>query len=155
MNEKNYGVDFGEWSYSRISPQVLVEPFMGAIGESLMDYKLWTFHGKVEMVQVDTGRERDHRQAFYDRNWKRLPFSQGYPEMVSEMPPPRSLEAMIAGAEMLSEDIPFVRVDLYEVAEQPVFGEMTFFPNSGIRHFSPPEYDAKLGALWREDKPRH
>jgi hypothetical protein len=56
---------------------------------------------------------------------------------------------MIAGAETLAEDFPFVRVDLYEVGGQPLFGEMTFYPNSGIRHFSPPEYDTKIGAFWK------
>jgi hypothetical protein len=56
---------------------------------------------------------------------------------------------MIAAAEILAEDLPFVRVDFYELHDQPKFGEMTFYPASGFDYFDPPEWDVKIGAFWR------
>jgi hypothetical protein len=34
---------------------------------------------------------------------------------------------MIEAAEILAEDLPFVRIDFYEVGNVPKFGEMTFY----------------------------
>ena len=55
---------------------------------------------------------------------------------------------MIQAAEILSEDISFVRVDFYEINNLPRFGEMTFYPESGWGKFMPPEFDRKIGELW-------
>jgi len=55
---------------------------------------------------------------------------------------------MIRLAHVLAEDIPFVRVDLYALP-QPVFGEMTFYPENGFGPFRPAEWDARLGQLLR------
>jgi hypothetical protein len=55
---------------------------------------------------------------------------------------------MIKAAEILAEDFPFVRIDFYEVGDQPKFGEMSFYPESGFGRFDPPEWDRKFGQLW-------
>jgi hypothetical protein len=52
-------------------------------------------------------------------------------------------------AETLSEGMSFVRVDFYEINRTPRFGEMTFYPETGMGRFDPPEYDAIIGKLWR------
>ena len=36
-------------------------------------------------------------------------------------------------AETLGKKIPFVRVDFYEWKSKPIFGEMTFTPDAGMR----------------------
>jgi hypothetical protein len=146
---RRYGVSAGEWQYAAIRPQILVEPYIGALEHLPIDYKLWVFHGRAEFVQVDIGRETEHKRSFFDRQWRRLPFALGYPPETREVPPPASLSEMIRAAEALVEDLPFVRVDFYEIENRPLFGEMTFCPASGWQHFSPPEWDAKIGALWR------
>jgi hypothetical protein len=56
---------------------------------------------------------------------------------------------MISAADSLSVGLSFVRVDLYEIDSKPRFGEMTFYPGSGEESFVPPEYDRKIGDLWR------
>jgi hypothetical protein len=43
-----------------------------------------------------------------------------------------------------------VRVDLYAIGERIVVGELTHYPTGGNKSFDPPEWDAKLGALWPE-----
>ena len=50
-------------------------------------------------------------------------------------------------ASQLSKNIPFVRIDFYEVNSKIYFGEMTFFPASGFEKFDPKEWDKKLGEM--------
>lgn len=54
---------------------------------------------------------------------------------------------MIAIAESLSNGIPFLRVDLYNINEQIYFGETTFFPAGGIGKFTDEAWDKKLGTF--------
>ncbi|MEJ0046699.1 MAG: ATP-grasp fold amidoligase family protein [Rhodospirillales bacterium] len=123
-----YGRHAGEWLYGRIEPRLLVEPFIGRDGTLPLDFKFWTFDGLVRFVQVDIGREHNHKRAFYDRDWQRLPFTIEFPYEDSEIEAPASLAAMTAAAELLGRGISFVRVDFYEVDGRPRFGEMTFYP---------------------------
>jgi hypothetical protein len=145
----DYGDGWGEWHYSKIERQLLVEPFIGSAASLPIDYKFWTFQGGVELIEVDTDRERQHKRVMFDRKWKRLPFTIDYPLEERHIDQPQSLERMIAAAETLSEEMSFVRVDFYEIDETPRFGEMTFCPKDGVGRFDPPEYDAIVGELWR------
>ena len=48
-------------------------------------------------------------------------------------------------AETLSSDFPEVRVDLYNVNNKIIFGELTFFDGSGYMTFTPDEFDFEIG----------
>jgi hypothetical protein len=48
----------------------------------------------------------------------------------------------------LGADFDFVRIDFYDVGGIPRFGEMTFYPGSGLDPFDPPELDHELGRYW-------
>lgn len=63
------------------------------------------------------------------------------------IPRPRAFSDMRAAATRLSENIPFVRVDFYEVNGRMYFGEMTFYPASGFGLFCPNEWNRKLGEM--------
>ena len=52
---------------------------------------------------------------------------------------------MLRIAGRLSEDFPYVRVDLYNVDGEIYFGELTFYPWSGYVQFVPDELDYKFG----------
>ena len=52
---------------------------------------------------------------------------------------------MVAVAEKLAQELPFVRADFYEINGKTYFGELTFFPGSGFEEFSPSEWDKTLG----------
>jgi hypothetical protein len=143
-----FGVELGEWLYGEIKPALLVEPFIGELSRLPVDYKLWTFGGKVRFIQVDTDREHDHKRAMFDPDWHRLPFTVQYHSDPRPIPKPASLDCMIKAAEILAEDFPFVRIDFYEIGNVPKFGEMSFYPGSGCETFDPPEWDAKAGELW-------
>lgn len=52
---------------------------------------------------------------------------------------------MIRIAELLSKDISFARIDLYEVEGKVWFGEITLYPAAGYAKFSPDEWNRTLG----------
>ncbi len=54
---------------------------------------------------------------------------------------------MILIAKILSQDFPFVRVDLYEVENQVFFGELTFYPGAGLDKIIPTCMDYETGYL--------
>jgi len=43
---------------------------------------------------------------------------------------------MLRYAEQIGEDFSYVRVDLYEIAGQVKFGEVTFYPEAGLGVFN-------------------
>lgn len=144
----HYGLHKQEWAYSQIEPRILVEEYIGG-DDAPIDYKFFCFGGRVEFIQVDTDRETEHKRVFFDRDWRRQDFTLKYPMEIREISRPACLADMIEGAEKLASGWNFVRVDLYEVAGRPKFGEMTFYPASGTDRFDPPEWDRVFGHLWR------
>jgi TupA-like ATPgrasp len=146
-----YGRTYGEWLYGQIKPQLLVEPFISTVAALPVDYKFWVFSGKVALIQVISNRGTSAiAQAFYDKNWVRQPFTgTAIKGDASDLPPPNSMLKMVAAAEKLAEDFSFVRVDFYEVGNQPLFGEMTFYPASGFSPFEPIAYEKQVGAFWQ------
>ena len=137
-----------EWLYSEIEPGLLVEPYIGTGDVAPPDYKFLVFGGRTEYIQVDLGRLQTHRQLFYDVHWNRQPFTYICPWTDEGTPRPQSLDRMVEAANRLADDFPFVRVDLYEVEGRPLFGEMTFYPNSGRFAFHPESAELELGRLW-------
>ena len=144
----DYSRESRELFYSQIPRRILVEPFLSDDGELPLDYKLFVFRGRTEMVQVDTGRATTHRRVFYDPAWHRLNLTFGFPMELKQISKPKTLNKMIEAAAILARPFSFVRVDFYEIAGKPYFGEMTFTPESGYATFNPKEIDDYLGALW-------
>ena len=54
---------------------------------------------------------------------------------------------MLKLARILSKNIAFLRVDLYEINDKIYFGELTFHPCAGFMPFKPKEWDEKLGEM--------
>jgi hypothetical protein len=136
-----------EWPYKHMKPRLIVEDFLVDDSGYLMDYKFFCFNGNVKFVQANKGRDTDnHVQNFYDLDWKVLPFGKDLePQPDALVAPPTCLKEMVVIAQDLSKDFPFVRIDFYEVNKKVVFGEMTFYPKSGLPDFTPLEYDLILG----------
>lgn len=138
-----------EWPYKNMKPRLIAEPFLKDSSGKLMDYKLFCFNGKVHFIQANKGRGTDnHAQNFYDLDWNILPFGKNLePRPEIDIPAPFNLKEMANIAADLAGDFPFVRVDFYEVERKIIFGEMTFYPKSGLPDFTPPEYDQILGSI--------
>ena len=150
-----YNVDiyrlYGEWAYKDANPKVIVEELLvenNNPGKPLTDYKFFCFNGEPTFCQVIKGRDSLETIDFFDQDWNHLSFIGLNEKAIHSKTPiekPARLNEMISIARKLSHDIPFVRIDLYEVNERVYFGEITFYPASGIGRFSPAEYDMILG----------
>ncbi len=137
-----------EWPYKNIEKRLLVEQYLPSDENGdLIDYKLMCFNGKVRCIFTCTGRRSKEglKVTFYDLNWNILPFTRNHPAEKEPMPKPESLDKMIKAAEALSEELSFARIDFYEINKQPLFGEITLYPGSGLEPFQPKEWDKVLG----------
>ena len=139
-----YGYWLDEWLYTQVPRGILVEPFVGPVDTLPIDYKFYVFGGQVEFVQVHLGRGARHRWIVFDRDWTRVSSHTDDPDPQR----PDCLREMIAGAETLGAAFDFVRVDLYDIDGRPRFGEMTFYPGSGLDPFDPPSLDQVMGDRW-------
>ena len=144
-SRSRYGGWLSEWLYRDIPRGVLVEPFVGVDGRLPIDWKFHVFGGRVEYVQVHLGRGERHRWIVFDRAWRRVSSPTADPDPAR----PATLAPMIAAAERLAHGFTYVRVDLYDGPERPLFGEMTFYPGSGLHRLDPVSLDRRLGDDWR------
>ena len=138
-----------EWPYKDMKPRLIVEEYLEDKSGQLMDYKFFCFNGKAHFIQANKGRNtNNHAQNFYNLNWEIQPFGKDLkprPDILIDAPV--NLDKMAKVAEDLSRPFPFVRVDFYEVDNKVIFGELTFYPKSGLPDLTPIEYDTILGNL--------
>lgn len=149
--KRNFYYIFREWPYKNVHPRIIAEKYMSDTDEykDLTDYKFMCFNGKVKIVFTCTERysKSGLKVTFFDRKWKLLPFERHYPKSKRKIDKPYNFDKMITIAEILSKEIPFVRVDLYEINNKIYFGELTFFPGAGFEEFTPSEWDEKIGEM--------
>lgn len=146
--KRNYYWSGREWPYKDVKPRIIAEKYMtDGTNKEIMDYKMMCFNGKHKASFVCSNRfsKEGLKVTFYDTNWKRMPFERHYPASKVEIEKPRTYDEMIELAEKLAMNIPFVRVDFYEISGKIYFGELTFSPGSGFEEFSPSKWDNYLG----------
>lgn len=142
-----------EWPYKDVPRKIIAEKYMeenreNSVNTGLMDYKFMCFNGKVKCSFVCSDRftKQGLHVTFFDRDWNIMPFERHYPAVKTGLPKPKTYEKMVELAEILSRNIPFVRVDFYEVNEKIYFGELTLYPGCGMEEFTPEEWDYILGS---------
>lgn len=138
-----------EWVYKNMKPKLVCEQYLEDKSGGLMDYKFHCFHGEPKFIQANNGRgQKVHAQNFYNLNWELEPFGKDLTPLPHvKIPKPHCFEEMLKIASDLASDFLYVRVDFYEVNQKIIFGELTFFPASGMPDFKPPEYDEVWGKL--------
>ncbi|HEY2981194.1 MAG TPA: FkbM family methyltransferase [Anaerolineales bacterium] len=142
----DYSLAYGEWGYRGVPPRIVIEALLQDQNGSIPpDYKIYCFHGRPKLIQVEFDRFGDHTSAFLDTNWVRLPFTAQFPHHPHVVSRPKILDEMLDSAARLSKGIPFVRVDLLALDAKVYFGEMTFYPGAGYKRFNPPVWDEILG----------
>ena len=145
----NYFYGDREWPYKNIKPRVIAQQYMtDESGVELKDYKFFCFNGEPTYMFVARGRQegaRNVRFNFYDMDFRLLPLKNGHDNFSEPMEKPSSWEEMKRVAAKLSEGIPQVRVDLYDINGRVYFGETTFFHWSGMVPFEPEKWDEKFG----------
>lgn len=70
------------------------------------------------------------------------------PDVNQRIELPNNLREMISLAERLSINEPFLRVDFYNVNGKIYFGELTFYPASGMGKWTTDDADMTVGTLF-------
>lgn len=145
-----------EWPYKDVKRRVLAEKYMvpkDMINNpiyDLSDYKFFCFNGEPKYCQVIRNRHSKESIDFYDMNWRHQEFVGLNPiasNGINPVPRPLLLDEMICICHKLSENMKFVRIDMYVIDNRIYFGEITFYPASGIGLFNPDKWNTELGNL--------
>ena len=140
-----------EYPYKNVPPRIIAEKYMGELGaEDMIDYKFFCFNGQPKYCQVIKNRSTNETIDFFDEKWQHQGFyglTQGVKQSLNPIQKPQNYDKMLDIARVLSRNIPFVRVDLYNVNGKIYFGEMTFFPNGGFGTFTPQKWNQILGDM--------
>ena len=153
--KRNFFYSTREWPYKDVKPRIIAEKFMVDTHDidsedGLTDYKFYCFNGEPRFGYVSTGLENHEtaRISFVTLDWEQAPFKRLDFESFLKLPEkPKKLDEMLKLAKVLSEGIPFLRVDFYEINGKIYFGELTFFPGSGTVKLEPEEWDYKFGDM--------
>lgn len=145
-----------EWAYKDVTPRVIIEKYLEDNNQKgLTDYKFYCFDGDAKFIDVHTDREINHKQGCFDLEFNLLPFgkSENYARISeNDIEKPINLKEMISCAELLSDGLPFVRVDFYSVEGKTIFGEMTFYPSDARKKFYPEKSNLLIGAYFKLPK---
>ena len=147
--EQDYYLVSREWPYKDVPRRIIAEQYLeDAETGDARDYKFFCFGGEVKCFKVDFDRFSEHHANWYDRDANILPYGEMIcpPCFDKELEMPEDLSRMLKVAERLSQGIPFLRVDLYNVNGHIFVGELTFFPASGLLPFTDMEWDRIMGS---------
>lgn len=149
--EENINIGLKEYPYKNVPKRIIAEQYIQPSSEKddLPDYKFFCFNGVPQYCQVISGRGTKMCIDFFDHNWIHQPFHEPHFFPFADIEPskPQCFKQMWTAAAKLAQDRPFVRIDFYEADGQFYFGEITFFPTSGMGGFEPDEWDYKLGEM--------
>lgn len=153
-----------EYQYRNIKPRIICEQFISDNGKVPMDYKIYCFNGKPDVILVcrDRFSNNSHRASYlyFDQDWKFQPLNKEDENLVDvDILKPKNLDKMIEIARELSKDFFFARIDLYNIDGQIYFGEITLSPNSGfdpdIKYETDLMFGEKLKIPYWNDIDRH
>ena len=145
----NYYWQSREWVYKNIKPRIICEKFLKQDdGDELRDYRFFCFNGEPKFIAVDfsiTDKTRTRRNL-YDLDWKLMCEEISYPkELEIVLKKPEQLGEMIELSRIISSNFPHARIDFYYVNKKIIFGEITFFHQSGVGRIKPSEFENVMG----------
>jgi hypothetical protein len=150
--KQNIYSSYREWPYKDVQRRIIAEQFIIATTdlEELSDYKWYCFNGEPMFCQVIQDRHKKETIDYFDKDWNHQPFIGLNPKAENALVQPikpANLDIHLEIARKLSSGIPFSRIDLYDTGDHVYFGEVTFYPASGIGYFRPDQYNVILGQL--------
>lgn len=143
-----------EWCYYNIPSRLIIEELIERDeNNDIPDYKFFCFDGKVKYLYTMIEYVDDPSKgqcSFFTPEFKKLPYRRSeYQPIIKDIDKPENFDEMVRIAEILSEDFPHVRVDLYNIKGKIIFGELTFYSASGYTVFSPDEFDFLMGTEFK------
>lgn len=141
-----------EWPYKNVPRRIIAEQLLvdDSGADDIKDYKFFCFNGEPVYCQVIRDRRSRETIDFYDMDWVHQEFCGLNPVARNGLTPvarPATLKTMRQICKKLAKVKTFVRIDLYEVREKVYFGEITFYPMSGMGVFTPNRWNSILGGL--------
>jgi hypothetical protein len=135
-----------EWCYKNIAPRILCERLLvDPVEVNPIEYAFHCFGGEPRFVRVHTDRATKLTSDIFTLDWQAPPFVVNRASSGKVVHPPPNFAQMISCARRLAQGWPFVRVDLYGIAGQTVFSEMTLYPGAGANRFIPESYEYYWG----------
>lgn len=146
---RDYYMSNREWPYKNVPRRIIAEKYIEPTPElnDLPDYKFFCFNGEPKFCQVISGRQTRMCIDFFDREWKHQPFHEPkeFPFATTKLEKPKNYDIMLNLASKLAFNKSFSRIDFYDIDGKIYFGEITFYPTSGIGGFEPEEWDYTFG----------
>lgn len=143
----NYFYHSREWPYKGCKPRIIIEKYVkDSSEENLPVYKFFCFSGEPYIVQtIKNDKTKNETIDYFDMDWQLLDLRQNFNNSEVPLPKPSNFEDMKKLAATLSQDLPFIRVDLYSVNGRIYFSEFTFYSDCGYQLFYPDKWDLILG----------
>ena len=138
---KTPGLTTREYQYTGIEPKIFTEELLiNSKEESLIDYRLWCFNNKVQLISVNNGHGWG-ATSYFDKDFKYMDVvnSANHHSFTSKeniFEKPLNFELMKTYAEQLSKPFKFVRVDMYNINGKIYLGEMSFSPGGYCFHLN-------------------
>lgn len=126
------------------------------------DFKFFTFQGRVGLVHRTIRNQPRNQHAYFDGDFQPLDEQEGqliwtHPDLVERVQtdPPENYREMLNLVQRISVAVPspFVRVDMYNTPNGPIFGEFTLVPGTFFyedREAMGLVLSEQLGHLWTE-----
>lgn len=150
--KEDYWKEYGELQYKYIKKKIIIEEYLG---KNIYTYKFYCFNGKPKVCYISSNGENgeyDKYIDYFDMQWNRLGITlKGHDNYPGEIECPKRLEEMIRTAEKLSEEFPFVRVDLYNINGNIYISELTFIPTGGFMSLEPSKTSEEWGGWLKLD----
>jgi len=136
-----------EWAYKNIVPRILCEEHLTKNGETFYEYNFYCYDGVPRLVEILEDKGGCRRINMFDLDLKLLENRYKYPPLCGPVEKPAQFNRMLEYVSELSRGFPFVRTDLFRVNNKVYFGEMTFYPLSGLSKIQPESFDFFLGSF--------
>jgi len=131
--------------------RVIAEELLEPTGGLLVDYKFFCSYGRVLIADCmarednEITDEKFKSCSYYELpDWRRVPMTVDG-RWILEIDKPKNYEKMIEICQKLSENFPLIRIDLYEIGDRVLVGDITEDPSEGKAIFEKTEWDFKLG----------
>lgn len=154
--KEDYWKKSAEIQYKYIKKKIIIEEYLGDV----KNYKFYCFNGEPKLLYISTNEtlngevlEKDKYIDYFDMDFKHIDCQlKEHPNNDKEkIDMPKCFEEMKTISRKLSEDFPFVRVDLYDVNGKVYISELTFIPTGGYMHITPSHLIDEWGSWLKLD----
>jgi len=135
-----------EEHYNHINKKVFIEELLES---NIKDYKIHSFHGIPQFIQIDSDRFSVHKRDVYTISWNILNFEYVYSKNKYHTEKPELLNKLLTFTDELNKLLnePYIRYDFYLCGNRIYLGEITFHPEGGVGPFDSYESDKYFGSF--------